>query len=285
MDAHAPGVILLLTRKRNSLNRCLAISRRYSSLLLLIYLLMLLAGCGQTPPVSTLPQGSAQDTETLTQVSTYPALQRGQFSGEVTYAQLAQAGDFGLGTFQGLDGEMIALDGVFYQAKSDGSVQVADPTTTTPFADVSFFHSSQQLQLTTPLTNVEQLKVYLSQHLPSANRPYAFKISGTFPTITFRSVPKQSEPYPTLTDAVGKQIVFEQQNISGTLVGYVLPNYFSTIGVSGYHFHFISADRQRGGHVLDVSLNTATIDIDDLASVKLLIPQNATFQQTDFSKP
>jgi acetolactate decarboxylase len=68
-------------------------------------------------------------------------------------------------------------------------------------------------------------------------------------------------------------------------VGYILPDYFSTIGVSGYHFHFISADKRHGGHVLDVSLTAATIDIDDLASVKLLIPQNATFQQTDFTKP
>lgn len=267
------------------MTRHLTITPQRSSLFLLIVLLAVLAGCGQTPVIPTQSQGSAQDTETLTQVSTYPALQRGQFNGEVTYAQLAQVGDFGLGTFQGLDGEMIALDGVFYQAKSDGSVQVADPTMTTPFADVSFFHSSQQLQLTTPLTNVEQLKVYLSQHLPSTNRPYAFKISGTFPTLKFRSVPKQSEPYPTLTDAVAKQIVFEEHTISGTLVGYMLPGYFSTIGVSGYHFHFISADKHHGGHVLDVSLSAATIDIDDLASVKLLIPQNATFQQTDFSKP
>jgi acetolactate decarboxylase len=163
-------------------------------------MLAVLAGCGQTPLVSST--GSGQDPETLTQVSTYPALQRGQFNGEVTYAQLAQVGDFGLGTFQGLDGEMIALDGVFYQAKSDGSVRIADPSMTTPFADVSFFHSSRQLQVTTPLTNVDQLKIYLSQQLPSANRPYAFKISATFPTIKFRSVAKQSEPYPALTDAV-----------------------------------------------------------------------------------
>jgi acetolactate decarboxylase len=267
------------------LTQHLTIGPQRSSLLLLLCLLAVLAGCGQTPPVSNLPQGAAQDPETLTQVSTYPALQRGQFNGEVTYAQLAQVGDFGLGTFQGLDGEMIALDGVFYQAKSDGSVGIADPNLTTPFADVSFFHSSQQLQLTTPLTNVDQLKVYLSQHLPSTNQPYAFKISGIFPTITFRSVPKQSAPYPTLTDAIAKQIVFEERNISGTLVGYVLPNYFNTIAVMGYHFHSISTDKRHGGHVLDVSLTNATMDIDDLASVKLLIPQNATFQQTDFSKP
>jgi acetolactate decarboxylase len=262
-----------------------SINLRPVSFLLFVCMLVVLAGCGQAPLASSTSSAATQDPETLTQVSTYPALQRGQFTGEVTYAQLAQAGDFGLGTFDSLEGEMIALDGVFYQAKADGSVSVADPSMTTPFADVSFFHSSRQLQLTTPLTNVEQLKEYLTQQLPSPNRPYALKISGTFPTLKFRSVPKQPTPYPQLADAIAKQVVFEERGISGTLVGYTLPNYLSSVGLPGYHFHFISADRRRGGHVLDVSLTSATIDIDDLASVKLLIPQNATFQQTDFSQP
>lgn len=258
-------------------------------LVVLICTLSTLAACGTAPSTSaTLPTSSAAtapDAETLTQVSTYPALQMGQFDGDVSFAQLAQAGDFGLGTFDNLEGEMIALDGVFYQAKADGSVSVADKALETPFADVHFFHSSQQAQITQAVPNLDQLKAALAKLLPSTNRPYAFKISGTFPTLKLRSVPKQAQPYPTLAAAVAKQIVFDQQNISGTLVGYALPAYLGSIGVAGYHFHFISSDKLHGGHVLDVSLKTATVDIDYLESVKLMIPQNATFQQTDFSKP
>lgn len=250
----------------------------------------IMAACGAAPPASTaLPTSAAPatapDAETLTQVSTYPALQMGQFDGDVSFAQLAQAGDFGLGTFDNLEGEMIALDGVFYQAKADGSVGVADKTLETPFADVHFFHSSQQAQLNQAVHNLDELKAALAKLLPSPNRPYAFKISGTFPTLKLRSVPKQSPPYPTLADAVAKQVVFEQQNISGTMVGYALPAYLGSIGVAGYHFHFISTDKLHGGHVLDVSLNAAAVDIDYLENVKLMIPQNPTFQQTDFSKP
>ena len=251
---------------------------------LLLWALAALAGCGQLPNTAAPLSAPTQDTETLTQVSTYQALQMGQFNGEITYAQLEQAGDFGLGTFEGLDGEMIALDGMFYQATADGSVRVVDQTMKTPFADVSFFHSTQQLQLDVPVQTIDQLKTYLTKHVPSTNRPYAFKISGTFPSIRFRTIPKQLEPYPPLIDAVAQQRVFEERTISGTLVGYLLPEYLKTIGVAGYHFHFISTDRRRGGHVLEVSLKEATIDIDYLASVKLMIPQNATFQQTDFSK-
>jgi len=252
---------------------------------LLVCMLATLASCGATPPTSASPPVAAQNAETLTQVSTYPALQRGQFDGDVTYAQLAQAGDFGLGTFDGLDGEMIALDGVFYQAKADGSVAVADKTMETPFADVHFFRSSQQLQIKATLQNFDQLKAYLTKQLPSPNLPYGIKISGTFASLKWRSVPKQQMPYPPLAEAITHQIVFEERNISGTLVGYALPEYLGGIAVAGYHFHFISTDKRHGGHVLDISLTEATVDIDPLESVKLLIPQNTTFQHTDFSKP
>lgn len=264
-----------------------ALGRNHCGWALLVWALLVLAGCGQIPSSSapTTPPAAGQDPDTLTQVSTYPALQRGQFNGEVTYAQLAQLGDFGLGTFDGLDGEMIALDGVFYQATADGAVRVADAALTTPFADISFFHSTQQLKLAEPLQNLDQLKAYLSKQLPSANRPYAFKISGTFPYLKFRSVPRQPTPYPPLATAVAGQKVFEERNIGATLVGYALPDYLGTIGVAGYHFHMISADRQRGGHVLDVSLGEATVDIDYLANLTLVIPQNATFQNTNFATP
>jgi acetolactate decarboxylase len=245
----------------------------------------MLVGCGAPSPTAPTAPAAAQDGETLTQVSTYSALQLGQFDGDVTYAQLAHDGDFGLGTFDGLDGEMIALDGIFYQAQADGSVHVADPTMETPFADVHFFHSTQQVQMKEAVQTADQLTAYLTKQLPSMNRPYAFKISGTFASITFRSVPKQVAPYPSLKEAITKQKVFDERNISGTLVGYALPAYLNGIGVTGYHFHFISADKRHGGHMLNVSLTEATVDIDYLESIKLVIPQNTTFQQTDFGKP
>ncbi|CAN5870715.1 acetolactate decarboxylase [soil metagenome] len=249
--------------------------------IILLGLLTLLAGC-VPPPITTVP--STKIDSTITQISTYPALQMGLYNGDVTYAQLAQAGDFGLGTFDSLDGEMVALDGKFYQAKIDGSVALAAPTMKTPFADVHFFQRDQQVLLNEPLQNYDQFKAYLTKQLPSANRPYAFKITGTFPTLKIRSVGKQSEPYPPLQDAVAQQTVFELQHITGTLVGYTVPAYLSGISPTGYHFHFISADKQHAGHMLDGSLDKATIDIDYLESVRLLIPQDAIFQGTDFTK-
>jgi acetolactate decarboxylase len=52
------------------------------------------------------------------QTSTIAALLDGAYDGDVTFAELAERGDFGLGTLDGCDGEMIALDGSFLRRTS-----------------------------------------------------------------------------------------------------------------------------------------------------------------------
>src|SRR2546427_6845181 len=74
----------------------------------------------------------------LFQASTIGALLQGAYNGDVTFAELAQHGDLGLGTLNGLDGEMIAVDGRFYRADIDGAVHEVNPSTKTPFAVLVF---------------------------------------------------------------------------------------------------------------------------------------------------
>jgi len=219
----------------------------------------------------------------VTQISTYPALERGLYDGDVTYAELAQAGNFGIGTFDGMDGEMIALDGQFYQARSDGSVRPAEEALETPFATVAFFTAEQRLQAAEPLASYDQLKAYLARVAPPANRPYAIRIDGSFAYIKIRSVPRQSEPYPSLADVVAQQVTWERKNIGGTLVGYWFPEYLSALNAPGYHLHFISDDRQVAGHLLECSLDGATIALDTLDQVTLRLPQTAAFAAADFT--
>ena len=54
------------------------------------------------------------------QTSTMGALLDGVYEGDVTTRELLRHGDFGLGTFNRLDGEMLVLDGVCYQLRGDG---------------------------------------------------------------------------------------------------------------------------------------------------------------------
>ena len=56
----------------------------------------------------------------LFQASTIGALLDGSYDGDLTFAELAERGDLGLGTLNGLDGEMIAIDGEFLRADVDG---------------------------------------------------------------------------------------------------------------------------------------------------------------------
>jgi acetolactate decarboxylase len=246
-----------------------------NKLLLIIPLLVLLSGCCHLAP--------RPDQSTVVQVSTYPALGLGMYDGDLTYAQLKQISDFGIGTFDGMDGEMVALDGTFYQAKVDGSVRPAAPTMECPFATVHFFHGDRQVALSA-LQTYDQLKARLDSYLPLPNRPYAFKITGTFAYLKLRSIPKQNTPFPPLANVIAQQTVFEHHNIKGTLVGYWFPEYLADLNVAGYHLHFISEDKQHGGHMLDCSLTEATAEIGDLDSVLLLIPQTETFQKIDWTK-
>src|SRR3712207_1406392 len=87
---------------------------------------------------------------TLFQTSTIEALLDGNYEGDVSFAELEERGDFGLGTFDALDGEMIALDGGFYQVRDDGRAYAVDKLSKTPFAVVTFFEPD----LPRPLTSI-----------------------------------------------------------------------------------------------------------------------------------
>jgi acetolactate decarboxylase len=170
-------------------------------------------------------------------------------------------GDLGLGTFTGLDGEMVVVDGTCYQVKTDGAARVADPVLGVPFAAVTYFSPD----LTVPGAvsgNLTELAGFLDMHLPSRDVFYAIRIDGTFPYVKARSVPAQTKPYPPLADAISGQTVFEFRNVTGTVAGFYTPPAAAGMNVAGYHFHFITSDRSRGGHVLDIVTGGNTVEMD-----------------------
>jgi acetolactate decarboxylase len=217
-----------------------------------------------------------QDREVLYQASTIQALSAGDYDGQATLCALKQRGDFGLGTFQGLDGEMVALDGRFYQVKVDGRVFPVNEAAGIPFAQVTFFDADKIFNIDKEL-NYVQLKQYLDGELPSKNIFYAVKISGLFKHLKVRSVPKQVKPYPELNQAVKEQKVFEFHNLKGTVVGWRCPEYSKGFSVDGYHLHFISEDRLSGGHLLDFQTSRVKIEIDETADFYLTLPTNQEF--------
>ena len=147
-----------------------------------------------------IPGSIAYSNDTLFQTSTMSALMQGVFDGSTTFKDLKAYGDFGLGTVQSLDGEMIELDGRFYQVKSDGVAYRLNDSTKTPFAEVTFFRTDETV-VSNGTSNLTQLDGYLDSKLDTKNIFYAIRIDGTFDYVKTRSVPIQSKPYPTLSEA------------------------------------------------------------------------------------
>ena len=232
--------------------------------------------------VLTCTAALAAEQKTLFQTSTLQALMNGVYDADFSFAELAKHGDFGLGTFEALDGEMVALDGKFYQVKADGKVYPVSPTQKTPFAEVTFFKAGQPLELAeTP--DLKQLGQHLSDRLPSPNFPYAIKITGKFSYIKTRSVPRQAKPYPPLLEVSKHQAVFEFRDVEGVIVGFFNPNYLAGINITGYHFHFLTADRRAGGHLLDCRLKQAKAEFARLDLIQLRLPGLKAFSETDLS--
>lgn len=192
---------------------------------------------------------AGREPHVLFQASTIAALLEGAYEGDVSFAELAEHGDLGLGTLDRLDGEMIALDGRFYRADVDGNVAEVAAGAKTPFAVVSDFMPSVDAVIDGPLEH-DELLAELGRQIPAGAVSCAIRIDGRFELVRARSVPRQRPPYRSLTEVVAEQHVFELADVAGTMLGFRFPDYIEGIEVSGYHLHFISEDRSRGGHVL-----------------------------------
>lgn len=223
------------------------------------------------------------DREVLYQVSTIDALSQGVFDGETTCGRLKQHGDLGIGTFNGLDGELVALDGAIYDVKADGAVIAVSDEAKVPFAAITFFDPDRSVALER-VENLQQLEQQIEQALPTKNLFYAFRIDGVFTYLKTRSVPKQQPPYPLLVEAVKRQAVFTFENTTGTLVGFRCPDFVKGVNVPGYHWHFLARDRKQGGHLLDCRLEKAAARIDVTPQLLLALPEGGAFEQTDLTK-
>lgn len=221
---------------------------------------------------------------TVFQTSTIDALLAGVYDGDMSCRDLLKHGDFGIGTFDHLDGEMVLLDGRLYQVKADGRIYRPEPSLKTPFATVCRFEADERMALLSGST-FESIKEVIDTHAPNRNLFYAVKITGTFKRMKTRSVPAQQKPYPPLKEVTRNQPEFDMCDTAGTIVGFRCPAYVKGINVPGYHLHYISNDHTRGGHVLSFEIKQATGEIDELNRYFLALPADTgAFGETDLSQ-
>lgn len=221
------------------------------------------------------------DHATLFQVSSAAALVQGLYHGDVTVGALHEHGDFGLGTFDSLDGEMVVLDGHFYQVRADGTVHEADPAVHTPYAMVTHFPAGASVPLA-DCADLAGLTQQLDALRHSQNVFFALRIDGVFSLVT-RSVRPTAEGVP-LVQAAASQSEFHLRDVPGTLVGFWSPGYLQSILVPGYHLHFLSADRRSGGHLLGCSGHSLRARVRQIEDFRVSLPESASFLNADLSR-
>src|SRR6266700_1767495 len=128
--------------------------------------------------VSTaLSQCLSKPLHTLFQVSTSAALVEGLYQGAVKVARLLSHGDFGLGTFIDLDGEMVVLDGDCYRVASDSVVTMVEGDRLIPYAVVTRF-SAEFSKRSQQLNSFSELVAVCNGLRSSENVFYAFHVEG-----------------------------------------------------------------------------------------------------------
>ena len=210
------------------------------------------------------------------------ALAEGLYQENLTIGDLKEHGDFGLGTFNELDGEMVMLDGVVHQLKSDGKVYEVKDDVKTPFSCVTFFvpHTKEVINERMDYSHFNE---FIASIIPSPNIFYAISLHGDFEHIKTRSLPKQKNCIP-LVDVAEDQKVFEYGNIKGVINGFYTPPFMESIHVAGFHLHFIDDQRTCGGHLLECTIKKANLSLQFIQKMELGLPITMDYLTTDLTR-
>ena len=217
------------------------------------------------------------DDMVLYQTSLMSGLIDGVYEGDVTIKELLEHGDFGLGTFNQLDGELIAFDSHVHHLKEDGSAHVARPDQKTPFACMTFFKPTIERDLNEPMSH-RDIEAMINELVDADNLFCAVRIDGEFESVRTRTVPRQEPPYKPMLQAIAHQPMFDFKERSGVMVGFRSPEYVQGINVAGFHIHFITDDRDGGGHVVEYRLKQGRLQIGIISKLFIDLPRTEAFQ-------
>ena len=82
---------------------------------------------------------------TLYQLALFQSVALGEYYGFRTVAQFKELGDIGMGIFEAVNGELIMLGGIVYQALADGSVIVPSDDVLIPYGNAAFFETDAKI--------------------------------------------------------------------------------------------------------------------------------------------
>lgn len=240
-----------------------------------------LSGCRTPRPSEQQNRLSATESDFMYQYSIIDALMAGVFDGDLTIGQLKKKGDFGVGTFNKVDGELLIDRGHVYKISYDGSVKEVADTDSTSAAFVKFFKADTVVRFSGKDLTYEKIQKQLSQIL-NPNGIYALRISGQFTSMTTRAARPALPPYKTLPEHLkSNQAVFELKNTKGICNGFLLPPYLARTNVPGFHLHFVADDKKAGGHIFNFTTDEITVEIDIAKGFTIENNTNAEFSKVN----
>ncbi len=228
------------------------------------------------------PNSSSNGRNTIYLSTPVNALVEGIYEENIAFSEIKSHGDFGLGTFNDLDGEMVMLDGVVYQINSEGRVSVIGDEALTPFACVTFYRPVSHDSIDCDM-NYDAFIKMLYNLIPSTNLFYAIRIEGRFAHIRTRSVPRQ-DCYRPIVEVTRDQPIFDFSDIEGTIAGFFTPSFMASLSVPGLHLHFLSSDLRHGGHILECSPSKAMIGVQFIDQLELSLPMTLDYLTQDFAR-
>ncbi|MDX1284677.1 MAG: acetolactate decarboxylase [Draconibacterium sp.] len=227
-------------------------------------------------------QIAKKTSDKIYQYSLFTALANSVYDGELTVAEVKEKGDLGIGTYNAMDGEMIVVDGNVYQLFADGSVLQPDDEVLVPFTVVTFFDEDKNFGIDVA-ENYADLQSKLRNKLQLNNLGVAFRITGDFEYIKCGGANKQPRPFTkTLSEALEDRPIYEKENISGTMVGFWYPQYVGKVNVVGFHLHFLSEEKDLGGHVMELKVSNLKVSVDICDGFEIELPVNEDFTTTNF---
>jgi alpha-acetolactate decarboxylase len=171
---------------------------------------------------------------TLYEHGTLAALMAGNFDGTITVGDLLKHGSMGIGTFTGLDGEVVILNNEVYQAVSSGQVNhITDMDATMPFASVHF--PAEQQDITLRNVNFAKLNNDFVKEHKLANVFAFLQLSGEFEHVKIRNCSETRKTIPDFTRCRATSILSLRLKI--------FPGPLSVI----MHQKFLARLRQRAG--------------------------------------
>lgn len=220
------------------------------------------------------------NTHSVYQVSVIDALMQGVMEGVIPVKELLRRGDFGIGTFEGLGGELIVFNHKAYNCREDGTVEEVSPDVMVSFAQVTYFDQFAPLHRIEELKTAADLEEKLGAWtLEDPNIIYAVKGHVDDAAVEIRSIGRQEKPYPTLVEAAKEQKIYKKEHVSGSVFGFLFPKFMMNVNIPFWHFHFMTDDCTAGGHLLDIRADSMDLQVYPIFEHVIRLPEGKSFSR------